>query len=109
VSNAVKSVAAKGGGGTVWLDARVEGDQVRVEVRDDGLGFEPAESRRLFGKFYRPGDELRRRTQGSGLGLSIVARFVQAGGGRVSAASEGPGRGATFRVWWPRARREESA
>lgn len=105
VSNAVKSTAAKGGG-AVRLSARAEGRDVRVDVRDDGLGFEPKEGPRLFEKFYRPGDELRRRTEGSGLGLYIVKHFVEQGGGRVAAQSEGPGRGALFSVWWPAATAE---
>lgn len=101
--NAVKSSAANGGG-TVLLGATRDGDAWRIEVRDDGLGFDPAEGPKLFEKFYRPGDELVRRTEGTGLGLYIVRQFVVMHGGRVEAESEGPGRGATFRVWWPAAR-----
>ncbi|MCA8979173.1 MAG: HAMP domain-containing histidine kinase [Planctomycetes bacterium] len=98
--NASKSVAANGGG-TVHLSAARDGAHWRIEVADDGLGFESAEAARLFDKFYRPGDEMRRRTAGTGLGLYIVKKFVEEHGGRVRAASDGPGRGATFRVWWP--------
>lgn len=105
--NALKSVAANGGG-EVALTAARDGKDWRIEVADDGLGFDPADRQRLFEKFYRPGDELRRRTEGSGLGLYIVERFVREHGGRVSAESRGPGEGATFRVWWPAAT-EESA
>ena len=89
------------GGGTVHLSAARDGAHWRIEVADDGLGFESAEAARLFDKFYRPGDEMRRRTAGTGLGLYIVKKFVEEHGGRVRAASDGPGRGATFRVWWP--------
>ena len=102
VRNAVKSVVASGGG-HVTLRAARNGATVALEVQDDGTGFEPSESKRLFGKFYRPGDELRRRTTGTGLGLYIVDSFVRLTGGRVEAESEGPGRGATFRVHWPAA------
>lgn len=98
--NALKSVAANGGG-AVKLAAERDGTHWRIEVTDDGLGFESAEAARLFEKFYRPGDEMRRRTEGTGLGLYIVKKFVEEHGGRVRAASDGPGRGATFRVWWP--------
>ena len=102
LGNAVKSAAAAHGG-AVRLSARAEDDEVCVEVRDEGVGFDPREARRLFEKFYRPGDELRRRTEGSGLGLYIVKTFVESSGGRVAAESEGEGRGATFRLWLPRA------
>jgi len=100
--NAVKSVAANGGG-SVHLTAVREGAAWRIDVTDDGLGFEPGEEKRLFEKFYRPGDEIRRRTPGTGLGLYIVQQFVQQHDGRVSATSPGAGCGATFRVWWPAA------
>lgn len=102
VGNALKSVAAARGG-AVTVGARAEGDEVCVEVRDEGVGFDPREAAKLFEKFYRPGDELRRRTEGSGLGLYIVKVMVEASGGRVSAESAGEGEGATFRLWLPRA------
>jgi two-component system sensor histidine kinase SenX3 len=100
VNNAVKSVTLAGGG-TVEVLAAQEGRQVRIDVVDDGVGFEGRVSRRLFEKFYRPGDELRRKSKGSGLGLYIVKRFVEQSGGRIAAHSEGPGSGATFSIWLP--------
>jgi two-component system, OmpR family, sensor histidine kinase SenX3 len=98
--NAVHSVAASGGG-SVRVQAQRESSMIRIEVHDDGTGFEPDEARKLFDKFYRPGDELRRRTPGTGLGLYIVENFVRLAGGRVEATSPGPGQGACFRVHWP--------
>ena len=97
--NAFKSAKAAGGG-TVRLAAAADGGRVRLEVVDDGLGFDPALADELFGKFYRAGDEMRRRTKGAGLGLHLVRRFMTLEGGDVRAASEGEGRGATFTVWW---------
>jgi signal transduction histidine kinase len=101
LGNAIKSVAIAGGG-TVSLSARAESDQVRIDVEDSGIGFQPAQASRLFEKFYRPGDELRRQTKGSGLGLYIVKTFVEQSGGRVAARSAGEGLGATVSVWLPR-------
>lgn len=107
VRNAVKSVAAHGGG-SVRASAERDGDQWCIKVTDDGLGFEKNEASHLFDKFYRAGDELRRRTQGSGLGLYIVEQFVTQHGGRVAAHSEGAGKGATFSVWWPATEGEQA-
>ena len=102
VDNAIKAAEA-GEGGHVVVEAAREGSVVRVTVRDDGVGFPPDEATNLFLKFYRPGDELQRRSRGSGLGLYLVRRFVELDGGRVEAASDGPGRGARFTVRWPAA------
>ena len=99
IGNAIES--AQTAGSRVEVTARRLGSAVELQVLDDGVGFEPAESQRLFEKFYRPGSELRRNKQGSGLGLYLVRGFVALEGGKVEASSEGPGRGATFRVTWP--------
>lgn len=99
IGNAIES--AQTAGSRVEVTARRLGSAVELQVLDDGVGFEPAESQRLFEKFYRPGSELRRNKQGSGLGLYLVRGFVALEGGEVEASSEGPGRGATFRVTWP--------
>ncbi|MCB9915202.1 MAG: HAMP domain-containing histidine kinase [Planctomycetes bacterium] len=100
VSNARKSVQQKSGGAIVVRGAR-EGREVRIDVEDDGVGFERRENERLFEKFYRPGNELRRKTKGSGLGLYIVRRFVEESGGRIRAHSDGEDRGAVFSLWLP--------
>ena len=101
LENAIQATAA-GGGGDVRLQAHRTKDGVHLEVRDTGIGFPPGEAKRIFDKFYRPGDEMRRqvRTAGTGLGLYIVEKLMA---GRVTAMSLGPGRGATFDVWWPEA------
>lgn len=107
VDNAIKASAAAGGG-EVAVRAEEAGPFVQLVVADSGVGFEPKESSRLFQKFYRPGDELRRKTRGSGLGLYIVRRFVELEHGRVSAHSDGPGKGAVFTVLWPAPRGEQA-
>jgi signal transduction histidine kinase len=107
VDNAIKATVANGGG-TVSLRAEEAGAFVKLVVRDTGVGFAANETNRLFEKFYRPGDELRRKTRGSGLGLYIVRRFVELEHGRVSAHSDGPGHGAVFTVLWPMPRGERA-
>ena len=52
--------------------------------RDHGPGIPAAEQEKIFERFYRRGSELRRETQGVGIGLSIVKHIVEAHGGRVS-------------------------
>ena len=72
-----------------------------LAVSDDGLGFPPEDAAMIFEKFHRLGDELRRATPGTGLGLYIVKRLVELSGGTVHAESAGPGRGATVSMRWP--------
>ena len=106
IENALRaSSAAPGGAGghEIRLTGRARNGFVELAVADDGVGFEPALADRLFEKFYRPGDELRRTSKGTGLGLYVVRRFVELERGWVSALSPGPGRGATFTVAWPAA------
>jgi signal transduction histidine kinase len=65
---------------------------IHLWVEDHGPGIPPEEHEKIFERFYRRGSELRRETQGVGIGLTIVKHIVQAHGGRVlvrSAAGEG--------------------
>ena len=107
IDNAVKATKIHtDGSGEVRVDAR-RADQdhggawVQIDVSDNGGGFSSDDAETLFEMFYRPGDELRRATSGTGLGLFIVRRFVQLNGGRIEAFSDGPGHGARFRLHWP--------
>lgn len=100
LDNALKScIAAKSG--TIRVEASRSEREVTLAVSDDGLGFPPEEGAMIFEKFHRLGDELRRATPGTGLGLYIVRRLVELSGGTVHASSLGPGRGATVSMRWP--------
>jgi signal transduction histidine kinase len=79
---------------------------VRLTVRDHGPGIPEAEQRLIFQRFYRRGTELRRETQGIGLGLAIVQYIVQAHGGSVRVESQ-PGNGSQFIVELPAAGRDK--
>lgn len=68
---------------------------IRLAVADRGPGIPREEHDRIFERFYRRGSELRRETQGVGIGLSIVKHVAEAHGGRVWVESE-PGRGSRF-------------
>ncbi len=76
-----------------------DGPEVTCYVKDNGVGIPPEDQERVFGLFERLGA----RTEGTGIGLALVKRIVEAHGGRVWVESEGLGTGATFRFTLPRA------
>ena len=77
-------------GGHVWLEARSTPDWVTLLVSDDGPGFPPGETERIFDRFYR-GDPAR-SGPGSGLGLAIVRDLARAHGGEARAGVARPTR-----------------
>jgi two-component system phosphate regulon sensor histidine kinase PhoR len=103
VDNAVKYTPD---GSRITVRWRDEGEQVRLEVEDNGPGIPEADLPRIFERFYRV-DKARSREMGStGLGLAIVKHLTQAMKGGVRAASR-VGYGTTFVVSLPRAKAEE--
>jgi signal transduction histidine kinase len=79
-------------------------------VEDHGKGIAATEHGRIFERFYRLGSELRRETQGIGIGLSIVKHVAEAHGGRVVVRSA-PGQGSRFTIELPmhRGKSEEAS
>jgi signal transduction histidine kinase len=75
--------------------------EVCLWVEDSGPGIPPEEHEKIFERFYRRGSELRRETQGIGIGLTIVKHIVEAHGGRVTVRSA-PGQGSRFTMELPR-------
>ncbi len=110
VDNAMKygGPATVQGGKPVRLTLKKVGNEAVIGVEDEGVGFEPAEGRRLFGRFYRSGSELTREVPGTGLGLFLVQQLVLAMQGRVSASSDGQGQGARFDVFLPLVKTKEA-
>jgi signal transduction histidine kinase len=72
---------------------------VELSVRDFGIGIPKQHLGRIFDRFYRVPDNAVNARRGTGLGLYVVAALVKSLGGRLSASSEGQGRGATLTVW----------
>ncbi len=96
-------------GGQVTVSSGRAEDGIHITVTDNGEGLAPEDVPHVFDRFWRA-DRSRSRAEGSisslsrggaGLGLAIVRAMVEAHGGRVSAASDGPGQGSTFTVWLP--------
>jgi signal transduction histidine kinase len=97
VDNAIK-YTQKG-----WVNARMSRSKslVTFEVRDSGIGINPIEIDKLFQKFSRAEAVTRIHTGGSGLGLFIAKKIVEAHGGRIWAESEGEGSGSMFAFTLP--------
>ncbi len=101
IDNALGAVAGTENG-AVSVEIREHPRFATIEVRDNGRGFDPSAAEKLFEKFYRPGDEMRREGRGTGLGLYIARYLATSSNAQLTAESQGPGTGATFRLVWPR-------
>lgn len=108
IDNAIAAVAPLKGG-VITITGRRDGAAVELSVRDNGIGFNPAEAERLFEKFVRLDTAGGRDAAGTGLGLYIVRRFMHFENGDAKAHSDGPGKGATFTVTWPAAVTQDAA
>ncbi len=87
-------------GGSITLSAEHQGSWVRVSVADNGSGIPAGELLNIFERFYRVDKSRTRATGGSGLGLTIAKRLVEAHGGRIEAQSE-VGKGSRFSFTLP--------
>jgi signal transduction histidine kinase len=101
LSNALKFTEP---GGEVHVDTRVEGDTVRIDVRDTGPGIDAAQLDVIFEPFVQADASLTRRAGGTGLGLAIARQLAAAMGGTVSVRST-VGAGSTFTLALPHAER----
>lgn len=107
VNNLVENAIAYSEVGTkVTVDAAQVGGEVRIAVRDQGIGIGQAEIDRIFERFYRVDPARARSTGGTGLGLSIVKHVAASHAGTVEVWSQ-PGQGSSFTLVLPAAARTD--
>ena len=98
LSNAVKFTAP---GGQVRLSLRQLDSEVEIEIADTGQGIDPGFLPFVFDRFRQADSTSTRQHGGLGLGLAIARHLVEIHGGHISAASDGDGKGASFRLRLP--------
>ena len=98
LSNAVKFTPR---GGRVDVVVERAGSQVEIVVSDTGIGVTPAFLPHIFDRFRQADARFSREYGGLGLGLAIARHYVELHGGEISAESDGPDRGTTFRISLP--------
>ena len=98
LSNALRSTP---NGGEVLVQVEKVGETARISVADTGIGIAPEHLEKVFSRFYRVDHSRSRQAGGSGIGLTVVKKLVEAMDGRIWAESAGEGQGATFRFTLP--------
>jgi len=98
INNAVKYTPPEG---RINVSLKRTGDNAVIDVRDTGIGIEPEIAARIFERFEQGDNSSRRQFGGLGLGLAIAKHLTELHDGKIEVESEGPGRGATFRVTLP--------
>jgi CheY-like chemotaxis protein len=99
LGNAIKFTPA---GGMIELELADAGEHIRLTVRDDGKGIDPAFLPHVFDRFQQADSSSSRTHSGLGLGLAIARHLAELHGGTIAAASDGLGRGASFTLTLPR-------
>ena len=86
--------------GTVYILLSKMGDDIQIEVKDNGLGIAREDQKKLFTKFFRTRKSAQISTNGSGLGLYIIKKILDTIGGKIRCESE-EGKGSNFIVTLP--------
>lgn len=97
ISNAIKFTPDNG---TIDVRAYLDGEYVRIDVNDSGIGIKDCDMPKLFRRFVQLDSRMSRQHAGTGLGLSIVDEFTKLMGGEVLFESE-YGKGSTFSIRLP--------
>ncbi|HEY7499259.1 MAG TPA: ATP-binding protein [Vicinamibacterales bacterium] len=98
LSNAIKFTPP---GGRVAVACAAEPDSIVITVRDSGAGVEPTFLPFIFDRFRQADSRSTRKHGGLGLGLAIARHLIEQHHGTISAHSDGPGEGTTFRIALP--------
>ncbi|MFC5499967.1 response regulator [Caenimonas terrae] len=102
LSNLINNASKFSGPNTrIQLKASYVDGTVRISVRDEGAGIDPAFLPHIFDLFVQGDQTLDRSQGGLGIGLTLVKHLVELHGGRVGASSAGPGQGTEVSVWLP--------
>ena len=96
--------ATKYGGRNITVTVSADGQGAHLSVQDDGQGISRELQASLFQPFVQGVQPADREQRGLGLGLALVERLATLHGGRVAAASDGPGKGSTFTISLPLAK-----
>jgi signal transduction histidine kinase len=94
------AIAHTGKGGNIDVTGEQRADEIVISVTDNGEGISAEDLPNIFERFYRVDKSRTRSTGGSGLGLTIAKRFVEAHGGEISVKSQ-QGKGSTFTFTLP--------
>lgn len=97
VFNAIKFTPARG---IVSVVVEKDGDQLRVQVKDTGMGISKENLPNVFSRFWQADSSSQRKFQGAGIGLALVKELVEVQGGTVKVDSE-VGKGTTFTILVP--------
>ena len=108
VLNLLANAVKYGAGRPVEVSVDADAAAAWIAVRDHGPGIPPAEQARIFREFYRAPEAYRSGVEGTGLGLALVKRHIEALGGTVEVASQ-LGDGARFTIRLPRVGAAEAA
>jgi signal transduction histidine kinase len=97
IDNAIK-YTPKGGSVTIFIEHSKL--KIKVCIKDTGIGIPKNQLNRLFSKFFRSDNAIKKQTEGSGLGLFIVKNIIEKHGGKISVESE-ENKGSTFSFTLP--------
>ncbi len=95
IGNAIKFSSD---GQTIYISARQDKEQVSLIIQDEGLGFLPADMRKIFNRFTSAGKSGTRGETSVGLGLYLSKKIIERHGGKLTAYSDGINKGATFTI-----------
>lgn len=88
-------------GSTIFIEESLEGDRVKISIKDQGIGISEDDLKYVFERFYRADKSRTRTTGGTGIGLTIVKSIVASHGGEIKVESK-LGEGSNFTIILPK-------